>query len=538
MKSITETESGIHAPSPPVEAGAALYAQAGKTMAHTKPVYTIRKLSIIIPVYNEIRTLRTLYRRVMSAPLPCPREVVFVDDCSTDGSRELLEKLEKASHKAVIPGVLSKDDDQPVMRSLINPNDRVYVHYHEKNMGKGEAIRTGIKSVTGGSGEWTIIQDADLEYDPFDYQRLLKPVQLGIADAVFGSRFLSGEYRRAMFFWHALANRFLTLVTNILNDLNLTDMETCYKLVRSDILKNLVIRSRGFDLEPELTTKLANWGARIYEVPISYQGRTYAEGKKIRARDAVLALFALFRYRFFDWNYSHHDGFLILQAVRRARKFNRWLFSQFERYLGDEVLEAGSGIGNLTELVLHKKRLVSVDYDQIYVDRLNQSYGHLDNFTILRADLSQRENLEQAAAEGAFDSVFCINVAEHIEDDVGAMQNFYHVLKPGGTAVILVPNNPRIYTDVDQTLGHFRRYTKEDLIQKMKQSGFEVIRCWGFNRAGGFGWRLSGRMLGRKTLSAGQMRLFEFMMPFIRLVEHIPFHSHNSLIIIGKKPTS
>lgn len=467
----------------------------------------VNKLSIIIPVYNEIRTLRTLLNKVLDAPLPCERELVIVDDGSKDGSRDLIQEFAEK-------------------------HDCIRYIFHEQNGGKGEAVRTGIKHITG---DWAIIQDADLEYDPNDYEKLLKPVTLGIADAVFGSRFLTGEYRRAMFFWHSLANHILTLLTNVLNDLNLTDMETCYKLVRSEILKNLVIHSKGFDLEPELTTKLAAWGARIFEVPISYQGRTYAEGKKIGAADAVAAMIAILRYRFFDRQYTSHDGFAILQAVRRAKRFNRWLFNQFEEYLGDEVLEAGSGIGNLTELVLHKRRLKCLDLDSIYIERLSQSYGQLDNFSISHADLSSYDDMQNAAADGKFDSVFCINVVEHIEKDVETMRNFHSVLKPGGTAIILVPNDPSNYTEVDKTLGHFRRYTKEELSSKMEEAGFEVVDCKGFNRFGGFGWRISGKLLGRTTLSAGQMKTFEWLMPIARMMEYIPFHSHNSLIVIGKK---
>ncbi len=468
---------------------------------------SINKLSIIIPVYNEIRTLRTLLNKVLNAPLPCERELVIVDDGSKDGSRELIQEFAR---------------DHDCIRYI----------FHEHNGGKGEAVRTGIKHITG---DWAIIQDADLEYDPNDYEKLLKPVELGIADAVFGSRFLTGEYRRAMFFWHTMANNILTLTTNVLNDLNLTDMETCYKLIRTQILKSLIIQSKGFDLEPELTIKLAAWGARIYEVPISYQGRTYAEGKKIGALDAYYAMMAIFRYRFFDREYTNHDGFAILQAVRRAKRFNRWLFSQFENYLGDEVLEAGSGIGNLTELVLHKRRLKCVDLDNIYIERLKQSFGNLDNFSISHADLSSREDLQKAAADGNFDSVFCINVVEHIEQDVETMKNFHSVLKPGGTAIILVPNDPSNYTEVDKTLGHYRRYTKEELTAKMEEAGFKVLECKGFNRFGGFGWRVSGKLLGRKTLSANQMTMFEWLLPIAKMVEHIPFHSHNSLIVVGKK---
>lgn len=470
----------------------------------------IRCLSILIPVFNEIRTLELLLNRVINAPLPCERELVIVDDFSTDGSRDFLEEF-AAKHPGLVNLTL-----QP------------------KNGGKGSAIRTAITKMTG---DWAIIQDADLEYDPNEYGVILQPALEGIADVVYGSRFLTGKYRRAMFFWHTVANQGLTLFSNMLNDLNLTDMETCYKLVRADILKSLIIESNGFDLEPELTAKLARWGARIYEVPISYKGRTYAEGKKIKLKDAFAAVRAMVQYRFCE-KFCTHDGFEILQAVRKAKRMNKWMFSQFSSALGDEVLEAGAGIGNLTEFVLDKKRLVCLDFEDFYVERLRDSYGHMRNTRFERADLTNEEDLARAAKDGLFDSVFCLNVAEHIEDDNLVFQNFFNVLKPGGTCVILVPHDPSMFSKVDEVLGHYRRYTKPELRRKLKNAGFEVEKVFGFNRLGGFGWNVN-KKLGKTTLSASQMSIFEGLMVLRipQLLERFAFHSHNSVIAIARKPT-
>ncbi len=466
-----------------------------------------QKLSVLMPVYNEIRTLDRILSEIMAVPLPFEREIVVVDDGSTDGSREFLRAFEKEC-----------------------PQARVI--YHEKNQGKGAAIRTAIQAMTG---DWAIIQDADYEYSPRDYPALLKPVLEGLADAVFGSRFLVGEYARAMFFWHACANKFLTLISNMLNDLTLTDMETCYKLVRADILKSLNIRSAGFDLEPELTAKLARWGARIYEVPIAYRGRTYAEGKKIGPRDAVQALWAIFKYRFLDREYCNHDGFRVLQAVAKAKTFNRWLFKQFEPHLGNAVLEAGAGIGNLTLHVLGKKRLVAVDYESSYVERLRLAYGHMTNFRAEQMDIADAEAMARLGHEEMLDSAFCINVLEHIENDAAVLRNFHQALQPGGRLVILVPNNPALYCEMDRTINHYRRYTREQLAALMKSAGFEIVHAQGFNRVGALGWRISGRVLRKKELEPGQMRLFELAMPLVRLLERIPFHCHNSLIMVGQK---
>lgn len=471
------------------------------------PTQRIHKLSILIPVYNEIRTLKTLLNAVLAAPLPCDRELIIVDDCSHDGSREFLQEFAKK-------------------------HNHVQLIMHKKNGGKGEAIRTAIPHMTG---DWALIQDADLEYDPNEYEILLAPVLDGVADAVFGSRFLVGRYSRALFFWHMMGNKLLTLMCNVLANLNLTDIETGFKLIRADILKSLNLRSKGFDLEPELTIKLSRWGARIYQVAISYRGRTYAEGKKIGARDGFQAMVAMLKYRFFDQEYCSHKGFLILQGLRKAKRFNRWLFSHFEQWLGDHVLEAGCGIGNLTELVLTKKRLICIDNDPLYVDRLRHMYGHLENVTFHHTDLMEAESLKAAVADRPLDSVFCVNVLEHIEDDIMVLRGFYDILGPGGRAVILVPHNPRLYSEVDRTLGHYRRYTREQLRQKMEQAGFHVLECKGFNRVGGLGWRISGKILRKKTLSVGQMRLFELGMPLIRMLEKVPFHTHNSLICVAEK---
>lgn len=227
------------------------------------------RLSVIVPVYNEKLTLSELLSRVERAE-PADKEIVVVDDGSTDGSRELLAAYESR------PGY--------------------QVLYQEKNAGKGAALRRGFAAARG---RIVIVQDADLEYDPAEYGKLIAPIESGAADAVFGSRFLGGPHR-ALFFWHYLGNRLVTLLSNALTNVNLTDMETCYKAVRRDLLAKIHLRSNRFGFEPEVTAKLARAGARIYEVPISYHGRTYQEGKKITWRDGLAALYWIVRYRIAD----------------------------------------------------------------------------------------------------------------------------------------------------------------------------------------------------------------------------------------------
>jgi glycosyltransferase involved in cell wall biosynthesis len=221
-------------------------------------------VSVVIPVYNEVNTAEALLRRVREVPLKL--EVIVVDDGSTDGTRTLLKRLEKDGLIDVLV-------------------------FHERNKGKGAALQTGFERATG---HVTVVQDADLEYDPFEFPLLLHPILSGKADAVYGSRFLGGPHR-VLLFWHSVGNSLLTLLSNMLTDLNLTDMETCYKMVRTDLLQSLPLSADRFGIEPELTARLAQAHARIYELPISYHGRSYSEGKKINWKDGVAALWYIFR---------------------------------------------------------------------------------------------------------------------------------------------------------------------------------------------------------------------------------------------------
>ena len=228
------------------------------------------KLSVVIPVYNEVALVKESVKQVVDVNLA--HEIIIVDDGSTDGTKELYPEIQAMSPKIV-------------------------VYYHEKNKGKGAAVRTGFSKA---SGDVFIIQDADLEYDPNDYTKLLEPIQRGRADVVYGSR-LQGGPTRAMFFWHMVGNKFLSLVTNVLYDVILTDMETCYKVFKREVVQGIRLNARGFELEPEITAKVLKKGYRIYEVPISYYGREFDEGKKIRPiRDGLMALWTLIKYRFVD----------------------------------------------------------------------------------------------------------------------------------------------------------------------------------------------------------------------------------------------
>ena len=458
-----------------------------------------------MPVYNEARTLKTILARVLASPIDLPMEVVCVDDGSRDKSVEILESLAAA-------------------------DPRIRVFRQPANKGKGAAIRRAIAEMRG---DIAIIQDSDLEYDPNDYPALIAPILQGKADAVFGSRFASASQRKILLYWHGVANKFLTWMTNVLNDINLTDMETCYKAVRADILRQTPLHSDRFGIEPELTTRLAQWNLRLYEVPISYHGRTAAEGKNIGWKDAVSAVWCLLKYRFLDDRFTTHDGYYVLQSMRRARGLNRWILDQFRAYVGQRVLEAGCGIGNFTELLLDRERLVCIDNDPLYVEMLNWRLGHLENVRTLKLDLSDTTALEALKPERV-DTIVCLNVLEHIAPDEAVLRAYYDLLEPGGHAIVLVPAHPSLYGPCDAAIGHQRRYTQPELHTKMQNAGFEVVSMNEFNRLGVPGWWLN-KQLGRRDLNPRQMRAFEALLPVAKLAEAMKLGRGLSLIGVGRK---
>ena len=468
------------------------------------------KLSVIIPVFNEKYTLATVVDAVRTAPLPegVEREVIVVDDASRDGT-------------------------DAVVRDIVAQHPEVVAVRHPHNRGKGAAVRTGIEHATG---DVIVFQDADLEYAPAELGRLLAPIMAGEADVVYGSRFLTAERRRVLYFWHSLGNRLLTLLSNMLSDLNLTDMETCYKMARADLLKSIPIRCDRFGIEPELTAKFAKRGARIYEVPVSYRGRTYREGKKITWRDGFRALGVMLWFKLVDDLYDERHGHAILHSLSNTHRFNRWMADAIRPWVGDRVLEIGAGMGNLTDELLPRTAYTVTDIDALHLHALRNRYAANPAMSVQHLDVADAAHFQ--GLEKRFDSVVCLNVLEHVEGDEAGMKNIFAALAPGGAALILVPRSMKLFGSLDTVLGHVRRYTSAELEQKLKAAGFTVEKVFTYNRVGVPGWWLNGRVLKRTHFGKLQLKFYDTFVWLWRLLERVLPWPGLSLIAVARKPAA
>ena len=465
-------------------------------------------VSILVPLYNEVDLIAAVIARVLAVDFRpgVETEIIVVDDGSTDGSGEVVEELR-----------------------LRHP-ERITLLRHAVNQGKGAAIHTAIGRATG---EFAVVQDSDLEYNPQDLSRVMRPLLEGRADAVFGSRFLVAGERRVLYFWHSLANHFLTTACNAVADLNLTDMETGYKAFRLSLVKSIPLRSRRFGIEPELTIKLAQRGVALYEVPISYRGRTYAEGKKIGLKDALQALWFIAMYGLRRDIYLD-DGARILDALARTPRFNAWMADTVRDFIGRNVLEIGAGIGNLSQcLCSRRSSYVATDVDNEHLARLGIRFQNQPNVRLRRCDLSAPGDFAPFA--GQADTVVCLNVLEHIEDDAAGLRNIATALAPGGRAIVLVPQDQSIYGTLDKVLGHYRRYSQAELRSKMEQAGFEVERVLEFNRVTRPGWYLNGRILKRRHFSRFQLWWFDRLVWLWRRIERLIPWPAVSIIAVGRK---
>jgi glycosyltransferase involved in cell wall biosynthesis/ubiquinone/menaquinone biosynthesis C-methylase UbiE len=469
------------------------------------------RLSVLVPVYNEENSVWAALDRIVKAPADyfskagVEPELIVVDDGSTDGSYAVIQEF---------------------IRS--HPETPIQVIRHLRNQGKGAAIRTALAHVRS---DFSIIQDADLEYDPSEYSKLLRPLLADHADVVLGSRFLYTGERPAFAFWHALANRIISTLTGMAANLSLSDTETCYKAFRTSLAQSIPFTSKRFGLEPELIIKFVKRHARVYEVPITYRGRTAEDGKKIRLGDAFAAMGSILSASLSN-NVYIEPADAMLRAMTGARRFNSWMADTLMPFVAGEVLEIGAGIGNLTALLCSgRERYIATDADEEHLMELRARLQNRPNLRVAFCDVLHPSELVPFSRR--MDTVICLNVLEHIEDDIGGLRNIHSCLKNGGRAIILVPHNPAAFGTLDTVLGHYRRYTQEELNKKMASAGFRVERIIEFNRATYPGWLLNGRLLRRRTLSLVQLRIFDSLVPLWRRIDHVLPWPSTSIVGIG-----
>ena len=455
-------------------------------------------LSVVMPCYNEAATIEEIAARVLASPYTA--ELIIVDDGSTDST------LEQARNLA---------------------DSRVKVFAQGSNRGKGAALRRGFAAATA---PYVIVQDADLEYDPEDFGRLLGPLIDGRADVVYGNRFDGSRPHRVLYFWHAVGNRILTTASNIFTNLNLSDMETCYKAFRREVIQSIVIEEDRFGFEPEITAKVARGGWRIYELGISYSGRTYDEGKKVGWKDGVRAMYCTVRYSALvdrlrvrqarppstPAPFGEADSALqeTLHSLDGAQQYAEWIHSLVAPHLGPEVLEIGAGHGLLTERLASTSHVTATDVSESCVATLLRRYVGDERVVIRRADLSE------ATATGDYDSVVLINVLEHIADDALAVKQLAGALRPHGRLVLWVPALSMLYSDFDRRIGHHRRYSVPGLRKVLEDADLNVIDIRYVNVLGSLAWWLVAKKLGRAPTASALVRLFDrAFVPLLRRLE-------------------
>jgi glycosyltransferase involved in cell wall biosynthesis len=466
------------------------------------------KLSILVPVYNERAVVERSLSLVLAAPLPedMDRELILVDDCSTDGTSAILDRFAAS-------------------------DDRIRLVRHPVNRGKGAAVRTAIEHAVG---DFCLVQDADLEYDPSEYPRLLKPLLDGYADAVFGSRYLRGDQTRVLPFWHSMINKGLTLVSNMFCNLNVTDMETCYKVFRTDLLKSIPIRSDRFGFEPEITMKSAKRKLRIYEVPISYHGRTYEEGKKIGWKDGVKVFGVILHFWLIDDLYIEPYGRGSLNNITGTPQYVSWMTSLLRPHVRDTVLELGAGIGNIAGRMMGKRaHYIASEKDPLYLHALRNRFLRTPNVSVRQLDPSVPEDFEPLRE--SVDTVLCLNVLEYVEDPQTTVGSIRETLQMGGVLLVLVPQGRGLYGTIDKTLGHKRRFRQDEVRGLLETNGFEVARWAQLNKIGIPAWWIFGRVLKRKHISKVTLKLFDKTVWLWRSVERLLPWPGLSLIAVARR---
>lgn len=454
-------------------------------------------LSVIIPVYNEANTLLRLLELVQKERHE--KEIIIVDDGSTDGTRELL-------------------------RDLSESNIRVF--YNDRNHGKGFCLRRGIAEATG---DIVLIQDADLEYYPDEYASLIAKIEEGKADVVYGSRFLGAH--RAFLFYHYLGNRFLNLIANMILNTNLTDLMTCYKAFRRPAVQSLHLQADGFGIETEITAEVFRRRYRVYEVPISYNGRSFDEGKKIRAADFFGCLYWLLRAVFRGVD----AGTDTLLKMRVMKNNNGWTSRKIQPFLGKEVLEIGSGLGTFSSYLVGKGgRVTLMDRNPEYIRYLEERFGGNPRVTVVAGDA---QSVDACVGQRKFDTVVLINVLEHIENDRLCIDRVRKILLPGGRLILIVPAHDRLYSEMDKNLGHYRRYERNRLIALLASEGYTLEKIHHMNFLSALGWYATFKIRKAGRMPLSMLRIGDMLIPATELLERkLTFPFGLSLFVVASAP--
>lgn len=455
-----------------------------------------RCVSVVMPCYNEAATIVEIMERVLASPWT--QELLLVDDASTDGSAELARLV-----------------DDPRVRLFQQPTNR----------GKGAALRRGLAEARA---RYVIVQDADLEYNPADFDQMIEPLLRDDADVVYGSRFHSSQPHRVLYFWHSAGNRLLTIASNMMTNLNLTDMETCYKAFRREVLETIDLEEDRFGFEPEITAKAAAGPWRIYEVGISYDGRTYSEGKKISWKDGVHAISCILRYsplglrlsarqkgrRTQPASFNDADAELadVLESLAVAVNYANWIFDLMAPHLGARILEVGAGHGTMTERLRTRGRVTATELSERSASLLGDRFRDDPQVEVRHGGLP--------AVHGEYDSAVLVNVLEHIEDDAAILRGLAQSLCAGGTLVLFVPALQSLYSDFDRRIGHYRRYERTTLAAAVREAGFDIVDLRYVNAFGAIAWWLLARRLGGTPTNPHAVRLYDrLVVPIARHLE-------------------
>ena len=488
-------------------------------------------LSIIIPAYNEEKTLADIVKKVLAVQLPnnLKKELIIVNDASKDNTLNIANELSKN-------------------------NKEIKVLTNEVNLGKSQTVRRGLLE---SKGDLVIIQDADLEYEPTDFVEMVRLLIQNNYDVVYGNRF--GRQNKIIYIKNYLGNKFISFVSNIFTFPNLRvwipDMETCYKLINGKIAREIangLSATSNFGFEPEITAKLGKYKKehkqtlRMGIYPIYYNARSIEEGKKMKAfEDGFKALKEILYYNFaplnldFDFKEIDEEGEETLEVLTLAPRFNKWMFETIQPYSKGLVLEIGSGIGNLTDQYIQNGYdIVASDIRDSYCTTLREKYKaeekvkEVVNMNVVDPDFDKK----YSKYFGKFDTTVALNVVEHIEDDVKAIENISKLLKKGGNAIILVPSYQLLYNRLDKELFHYRRYNIKLLKSRFHPSQYSIVKAFHFNFAGILGWFVSGKLQNNKTLPESQIKIYNALVPLFRIIDMVLFRSIGlSTVCVAKK---